>query len=106
MPVEVPVIKIEQHTDTIIERHERIVEVKGDSVFVTQKDIIKEVSKVAIHDTVPKIVYEQSPPEIQEVEKPLSWWTQTLIRIGWLALIGGLLFAAYKLIRWRLKRNK
>ena len=106
VPVEVPVIReVETHDTTIVERY-RTIETKGDSVIVHDSidRIVKVVEKT--HDTVPVLVpTPPPPPEVVEVEKQLSWWTQTLIRIGWVAVIGGLLFAAYKFIRWRLKRK-
>jgi hypothetical protein len=106
VPVEVPVIKVVQHFDTIIKSHERVVNVKGDSVFVSNNDTIIRIKKVNIHDTVPTIIRETLPPEIKEVEKPLTWMQQTMMRVGLISLIVLILISSYKFIRWRLKRNK
>ena len=81
----------EVHDSTIVER-EKVVEVKGDTVFVTQTektrrdvsktDTIREVVEVPVEVKVP----EPYPVEVQ-VEKPLGWPQRTLIYIGIAALI-------------------
>lgn len=81
----------EVHDSTIVER-EKVVEVKGDTVFVTQTektrrdvsktDTIREVVEVPVEVKVP----EPYPVEVQ-VEKPLGWLQRTLIYIGIAALI-------------------
>ena len=96
----------EVHDSTIVER-EKVVEVKGDTVFVTQtekthrevakKDTVHEVVEVPVEVKVP----EPYPVEV-EVEKDLSWLQRTLIYIGILYIVVIVIRVGW---RW-LKRSK
>lgn len=68
-----------------------------------QKQIRELQQQEATHDTV-TIVQEREVPVTVEVEKPLTWWQQTSIRIGHLSLALGVLTVGYIGLRRWLKR--
>jgi hypothetical protein len=89
----------EIHDSTYIDRW-HTVEVKGDTVFLTNNQIT--VKYRTITDTVYKYVekpVEVEVEKIKEVEKPLSWLQKTLMGLGFAGLIGVIGFAL-----WRIKK--
>ena len=104
---------------TYITRHERDSIHVHDSTHVSEKQrgdtIFVEVSRwrtkfverlnhdtifIAHHDTVPRPY-----PVIQEVEKPLTWWQQTLQRIGLAALAVLLGWIAWIVIKLYIRKK-
>ena len=105
---------------TYITRHERDSIHIHDSTHVSEKQrgdtIFVEVSRwrtkfverlkhdtlfIARHDTVPRPF-----PVIQEVPAPLSWWQQTLQRIGLAALAVLLCWIAWMAMRIYIRKKK
>lgn len=93
--VEVPVyvhdtayLAKEVHDSTYIDRWHTI-EVKGDTVFVTNEQITVKLRTIT--DTAYKYVEKPvkvTVEQIKEVEKPLRWWQKTFIWVGVISLIG------------------
>lgn len=105
---------------TYITRHERDSIHVHDSIHVSEKQrgdtIFVEVERlrriyidktkhdtlfIARHDTVPRPF-----PVIQEVPAPLTWWQQTLQRIGLAALAVLLGWIAWTLIKLYIRKKK
>ena len=96
------------HDSTVVER-ERIVEVKGDTVFVTQTEKSnREVSRadtVRLVTEVPVVVNMPEPYPVEvEVEKPLSWLQRTLMNIGIATICFIVLWVVFRILRRRLGR--
>lgn len=96
------------HDSTVVER-ERVVEVKGDTVFVTQTEKTnREVSRadtVRLVTEVPVVVNMPEPYPVEiEVEKPLSWFQRTLMYIGIATLCCALLWVVYLILKRRIGR--
>lgn len=107
----VPVTVVEHHTDSIyftkvqrdsIWMHDSIrVTEKGDTVKI-EKWHTRYVDKIRIDtlyvykiDSIPKPY-----PVIKEVEKPLTKTQKSFMALGFITLLGGLIFAAFKLKRF------
>lgn len=106
--VEVPVyvhdtayLAKEVHDSTYIDRWHTI-EVKGDTVFVTNEQITVKLRTIT--DTAYKYVEKPvtvTVEQIKEVEKPLRWWQKWLMWIGVVGLMG-----LMGLIGWRILKRK
>ena len=106
--VEVPVyvhdtayLAKEVHDSTYIDRWHTI-EVKGDTVFVTNEQITVKLRTIT--DTAYKYVEKPvtvTVEQIKEVEKPLRWWQKGLMWIGVVGLMG-----LIGLIGWRILKRK
>ena len=86
----------EVHDSTYIDRWHTI-EVKGDTVFVTNEQIT--VKWRTITDTAYKYVEKPvtvTVEQIKEVAKPLSWWQRTLMYMGVAALALLVLWVVWK----------
>lgn len=106
--VEVPVyvhdtayLAKEVHDSTFIDRW-HTVEVKGDTVFVTNEQITVKLRTIT--DTAYKYVEKPvtvTVEQIKEVEKPLRWWQKGLM---WMGVVG--LMGLMGLIGWRILKRK
>lgn len=86
----------EVHDSTYIDRWHTI-EVKGDTVFVTNEQIT--VKWRTITDTAYKYVEKPvtvTVEQMKEVAKPLSWWQRTLMYMGVAALALLVLWVVWK----------
>ena len=116
--VEVPVVVTQEHTvesvkidqvrDTLIQRDSVFHYVKGDTVLIEKWHYLQGSINVVRVDTLIKtdsvevpvdVVRENTVTQINEVEKPLRWWQQALMWMGFglLCLIG------YKVVRLKLR---
>lgn len=66
---------------------------------------IKELEEKKIDTVYSKIEVPVPTPVIQEVEKPLPWWKESLMRLGGLVLLIGLVYVAVKVFRWWKQRK-
>ena len=106
--VEVPVyvhdtayLAKEVHDSIYIDRWHTI-EVKGDTVFVTNEQITVKLRTIT--DTAYKYVEKPvtvTVEQIKEVEKPLRWWQKGLMWIGVVGLMG-----LMGLIGWRILKRR
>lgn len=104
--VEVPVyvhdtayLAKEVHDSTYIDRWHTI-EVKGDTVFVTNEQIIVKLRTIT--DTAYKYVEKPvmvTVEQIKEVEKPLRWWQKGLMWCGALGILTALAAVVVRLRR-------
>lgn len=104
--VEVPVyvhdtayLAKEVHDSTYIDRWHTI-EVKGDTVFVTNEQIIVKLRTIT--DTAYKYVEKPvtvTVEQIKEVEKPLTWWQKGLMWCGALGILTALAAVVVRLRR-------
>lgn len=104
--VEVPVyvhdtayLAKEVHDSTYIDRWHTI-EVKGDTVFVTNEQITVKLRTIT--DTAYKYVEKPvtvTVEQIKEVEKPLTWWQKGLMWCGALGILTALAALVVRLRR-------
>lgn len=93
----------EVHDSTYIDRW-HTVEVKGDTVYVTEQQIVSKWRTVT--DTAYKYVEKPvtvTVEQIKEVAKPLSWWQKALMWSGVAALV--VLLAVLLAKFWQLFRR-
>lgn len=116
--VEIPVPIVQEHTvesvkidhvrDTLIQRDSVFYFVKGDTVLIEKWHYTQGTNVQLRVDTLLKVdsvevpvevVRENTVTQINEVEKPLRWWQQALMWMGFglLCLIG------YKVVRLKLR---
>jgi hypothetical protein len=91
------------HDSTYIDRW-HTVEVKGDTVYVTEQQIVSKWRTIT--DTVYKYIEKPVTVEVEqikEVAKPLSWWQKTLMWSGVAALV--VLLAVLLAKFWQLFRR-
>ena len=104
--VEVPVyihdtayLAKEVHDSTYIDRWHTL-EVKGDTVFVTNEQITVKLRTIT--DTAYKYVEKPvtvTAEQIKEMEKPLTWWQKTFIGLGVISLLVIFGWVAFRLLR-------
>lgn len=95
--------KVFLHDSTYIDRW-HTVEVKGDTVYVTEQQIVSKWRTVT--DTAYKYVEKPvtvTVEQIKEVAKPLSWWQKALMWSGVAALV--VLLAVLLAKFWQLFRR-
>jgi hypothetical protein len=109
VPVTVETIKYEYLTnykvDTIIEKDSVDRYINGDSVILYKYKYIKQIQlqrdTICKIDTIPTVVT-VTKTEINEVNK-LTWYQKFLNWIGGIALVIGMVFGTYKIVKWKLK---
>jgi hypothetical protein len=113
--VEVPRVvtqtNVEHHTnivrDTLLRRDSVIIVQRGDTIYHETWHHLQAINRTyiadTVHDTIPKIVT-VTKTEIKEVEKKLSKWQRTKMKLGgWLLagvalfLLGGAVYGIFKL---------
>ena len=103
-PVVVEHTTTHHHTDivrdTLLQRDSVYHYIQGDTTIIERWHTIKEVTKVAvadtIHDTIPKVV---AVTEVREVERSLTKWEKAKQDVGGMA-IGVALVAVLAAIVW------
>ena len=104
LPVVVEHTTTHHHTDivrdTLLQRDSIYHYIQGDTTIIERWHTIKEVTKVAvtdtIHDTIPKVV---KVTEVREVERSLTKWEKAKQDVGGMA-IGVALVAVIAAIVW------
>jgi hypothetical protein len=91
--------------DTIIEKDSVDRYINGDSVILYKYKYIKQIQlqrdTICKIDTIPTVVT-VTKTEINEVNK-LTWYQKFLNWIGGIALVIGMVFGTYKIVKWKLK---
>ena len=109
-PVVVEHTTTHHHTDivrdTIMQRDSVYHYIQGDTTIIERWHTIKEVTKVAVtdtlHDTIPKVV---KVTEVKEVERQLTKWERAKQDIGGMA-IGVALVAMLAVIVWGMRKAR
>ncbi len=92
--------------DTLLQRDSVYHYVQGDTTIIERWHTIKEVTKVAVtdtlHDTIPKVV---KVTEVKEVERQLTRWEKAKQDVGGMA-IGVALVAMLAAIVWGMRKAR
>lgn len=109
-PVVVEHTTTHHHTDivrdTLLQRDSVYHYIQGDTTIIERWHTIKEVTKVAVtdtlHDTIPKVV---SVTKVKEVERQLTKWERAKQDVGGMA-IGVALVAMLAVIVWGMRKAR